>query len=309
LYLIRSYDHDERTTPDPSRGTTRRSTRRTTRSSTGRSRDTPAGDYSTARRNRNVNYGNAQAFQIWEVARAATAAPFYFEPLRIDTPGLSGDHLLFTDGGFNYTNNPTIEGTREIEDLYGSNSIGIVVSVGTARKDVPTNGGGIIGKMKGIANTAANPEPVHSDMLEKSRKEKFHYCRLNDLDRLNVDLDEWKPRRKLFTNQSGQKTLADIKAAFADWAMEVKTVQMLKTCAEELVVRRRARTEDAAKWERYAIGAQFRCQFKGCEREDFVSRSEFESHLRMDHHMPQAELQGEADSCRKYWRYQRADRR
>src|SRR5205085_1147612 len=126
----------ERTLSDPQRKPTRGSTRRTTRTDTGRSNDSAARRQGRERHRRAINYGKAQKFQIWEVARAATAAPLYFEPLKIEIPGNTG-HLLFTDGGFNYTNNPTAEGTREIEDLSGSNSIGVVVSIGTARRSEP----------------------------------------------------------------------------------------------------------------------------------------------------------------------------
>jgi hypothetical protein len=306
VYLMRSYDHDRRTTPNPSRRTTRTSTRRPTRSNTERSSDrirsTADGDSVTWRRM--VNYGNAQAFQIWEVARAATAAPFYFEPLKIETPGSSA-HSVFTDAGINFTINPTEEGAHEIEDLYGANSIGVVVSVGTARRTEPW-GGGIRQKLTGIANRAANPEVVHEKMREKSSKDRFQYYRLNDHDALSIELDEWKPKHTFLKERPGSKTIQTIRDAFAHWAARKDIQKELGKCAMELVRRRQARTKDPAKWERYAVGAQFRCRFKECEREDFDNRHEFEDHLINGHGMPRTGVNEESDQCRNHWRYRKA---
>lgn len=305
-YLIRSYDHDKRTSPCQSRKTTSISTRRATRSNTQRSGDgNPiAGDGDRIRRKRDINYGNAQAFQIWEVARAATAAPFYFEPLKIKTPG-STAHLLFTDGGFSYTNNPTREGTQEIEDVYGSNSIGVVVSVGTARRDKPSQGKGIRRVVEGIVNMAADPEKIHNEMETKSEGH-FEYYRLNDRDALNIKLDEWEPKEKLWTKGSGSRTMGNIEAAFNRWAGQIETVRMLGDCAHELVTRRRARATDQAKWERYAIGAQFRCDIKECEREDFINRQEFKNHLQADHKIAPNRQEPIEERCKKHWQYQEA---
>ena len=304
-YLIRSYDHDERTSPCQSRRTTRIS-RRPTRSSTqGSGGGNPvAGDGDCIRRRRDINYGNAQAFQIWEVALAATAAPFYFEPLKIETPGSSA-HLLFTDGGFSYTNNPTREGTQEIEDVYGANSIGVVVSVGTARRDKPSQGKGIRRVVEGIVNMAADPEKIHKEMVTKSEGH-FEYYRLNDRDALNIKLDEWEPKEKLWTKGSGSRTMENIEAAFHRWAGQTDTVRTFEDCANELVARRKARATDQAKWERYAIGAQFRCELKECEREDFINRQEFKNHLRDDHLIAPNQLEPKAERCKRHWQYQEA---
>ena len=54
---------------------------------------------------KNIYYENAQKFEIWEVMQAATAAPLYFEQLKIETPA-SEENMLFMDGGFSYNNNP-----------------------------------------------------------------------------------------------------------------------------------------------------------------------------------------------------------
>lgn len=305
-YLIRSYDHDKRTTPSPSRTTTRRSTRRATRSNTETSGEgvSITRDREGVKLRRKINYGNAQQFHIWEVARAATAAPFYFEPLKIGIHG-SPARSVFTDAGFGYTINPTEEGALEIEELYGASSIGVIVSVGTARGIQPLRGG-IRRMVKGIANTAANAEVVHEKLKQKSANDGFPYYRLDNPGALNVELDEWKPKRKPFRNDFGSTTIKTIRDAFNDWGARTETGQQFERCAKELVRRRQARTKDLAKWERYAIGAQFRCQLKGCEREDFDNRREFGDHLSSHHEMAKTDLDGEANKCKKHWRYRRA---
>lgn len=307
VYLIRSYDHDERTTPRslPSRKSTWRTTRSNTQVSANGTINTRGRE--TVAFKRDINYGNADPYQIWEVARAATAAPLYFEPLKIRNHR-SEAQSVFMDAGYQYTTNPTEEGALEIEDLYGKFSIGVVVSVGTARRDEPW-GGGIRRNVKTVFNKASNSEVVHNKMRDKAANDGFQYYRLNDRDALDIDLDEWKPKPRPFVKDSGSKTINKIENAFGRWASRYDIIDQLQKCAAELVNRRKARATDFAKWERYAIGAQFRCRFKECERGDFANRRDFHNHLVNDHDMQRTELDQEADFCRKYWRYQKAESR
>ena len=306
LYLIRSYDHNERTSPNQSRKSTRRATTGASRSNTARSDDFGIGGRERHKRRRNINYENAQKFQIWEVARAATAAPFYFEPLKVETPWSSG-YMLFKDGGFNYTNNPTKVGVREIEEAHGTNSIGIVVSVGTARLDERPREGGflpVLPWLKGMTAQATDPEVIHRDLEEESEAGGFPYYRLNDPGALDIELDEWKPKRSPFNNVSGSTTIQTMEDSFARWAMNHRTISRLQNCAQELVERRRARVSNKAKWERYATCAQFSCRMRGCEREEFFDRNQFRDHLIQDHHLTEREQDDEVTHCRKRWRYQ-----
>lgn len=317
LYLIRSYDHNERTSPVQSRRSTHRGTigpsRANTRTDTGMSSGVRIGGRGTRGQSRIVNYEKAQQLEIWEVARAATAAPLYFEPLKIRTR--SKEFLHFTDGGFSLNNNPTREGTREIEEAYSSDSIGVVVSIGTARRDerLPRRGlSWIIPMMKSMAQTATDPETIHANMEEKatSAADSFPYYRLNDPDGgLSIPLDEWQPRRSMFGKQAGSITINTMEAAFNKWAANNENFNTLTSCAAELVRRRRSRTHDTAKWERYATGAQFTCRFKRCNSEDFFNRRQFEDHLKGDHSLrEETTLNEEIRDCKKYWQYQYATR-
>lgn len=259
---------------------------------------------------RNINYGPAQDFEIWEVAGAATAAPFFFDPLKIDIPG-SKEHMSLTDAGFGHNNNPTKEGTNEIEWMYGTESIGIVVSVGTARRDEGDLKRGPFAfksKLEQIAQNATDTERVHTDMETNSSKDEFSYYRLNDPDGLKMQLDEWEPKPSRFNGKdsgSGSKTLERIRNAFNNWV--ANNTDQIQQCAEELVECRRLRSANRAKWERYATGAEFTCRVKGCQRENFDNCEQFQQHLARDHGVRRKEhFKQEIDECRRDWRYQPA---
>ena len=257
-----------------------------------------------------VNYEKAQEFEIWQVARAATAAPFYFEPLKIEKSRTKG-HIVFTDGGFSHTNNPTREGKREIEDLHGDTAIGIVVSVGTARKKKENKVNSFFSTIpkstREFAATATDPERIHDDMeREHKMYNEFPYYRLNHPGGLQTELDEWEPKQNLFSKDGGSQTIATITSAFAMWAMQPDNIQQLKDCASALVACRRKRMS-TAKWERYATGARFECRYRGCHLEDFFDRKQFRDHLSRDHNLWEVkELEDEERHCRKHWRYQAA---
>ena len=253
-----------------------------------------------------TNRGKAQDFEIWEVARAATAAQFYFEPLKIQLPGNAG-FLLFSDGGFG-ANNPTQVAIDELEDLYGRESVGLVVSIGTARNDEIKKKPGFFMAVptaaKHFANKATDPEVVHKSMARKRPRDE--YFRINDPGRLDVELDEWKPRRSSANSSSGSKTLADIEHAFNGWAARTENVAYLKDCAAKLVQCRHRRMH-TPKWECFATGARFKCPAKPCEFEPFLDRRSFTNHM-TEHHPKHPRLStGELDQRRLCWRYQAAD--
>lgn len=328
LYLIRSYDHEERSDPSTSTAPTRRSTAHTKRSNTGATARTGSGlsgdmllrPRRETKQSDTINHGKAQHFHIWEVARAATAARFYFEPLKIEIRG-SSDPILFEDGGFSFANNPTLEGTNELEDLYGTDSIGIVVSVGTARKDESRKKASFYKTIpratKKFAANATDPEAAHKSMKRKAREAEskakttsgagFSYHRLNDPGRLEVELDEWEPKKGMFSKASGSETLAKIESAFAAWMTAIEVHDELRHCATVLVENRRSRVKDEDKWERFATGARFKCRARRrkCVLADFLDRTLFREHLETEH-TDGLSIEEEIRACRKTWRYMSA---
>ena len=260
-------------------------------------------------RSRKDRYEKAQEFEIWQVARAATAAPFYFEPLKIEMARTSG-HILFTDGGFSQNNNPTREGIREIGDFHGPNSIGIVVSVGTARKKKEATGSRlrrfftVIKKdVEDMAHEISDPEAIHEEMQRAEDEQGFAYYRLNHENGLDIRLDQWEPKRNFMRKHAGSKTKKDIRNAFGDWASQTENINQFQDCARQLVDCRRKRM-NTAKWERYATGVQYRCRFQGCDIEDILDSNRFREHLSRDHEIQMELLDQTVKSCKEQWRYQ-----
>ena len=263
----------------------------------------------TTGRSPRVNYEKAQEFEIWQVARAATAAPFFFEPLKIEKARTSG-HILFTDGGFGQSNNPTREGTREIEDFHGPNSIGIVVSVGTARKKKEATGSwlrrfltAIVKDFKDMAHDVSDPETTHEDLELAADRMGFPYYRLNQKDGLDIELDRWEPKRNGLGKDAGSRTITTIRNHFGQWASQTERITQLQDCARQLVECRRQRMT-TAKWERYATGVRYRCRLQGCEIEDILDSNRFREHLSRDHRVQREKLDQEVACCKDQWRYQ-----
>ena len=315
VYLIRSYDHIKPTSPGQSRQTTRRTTTLGSYSSTLRTNDltAPAGSQGRrGRQRRNINHEKAQDFDIWQVARAATAAPHYFEPLIIPT-SKPAESLCFEDGGFNYTNNPTGEGVREIEEAKGHDAIGVVVSIGTARADMSHSKRAlfpIILWVKEIVQRFTSPETIHEETEHSAKRWGFPYYRLNSPNSLQVELDEWEPKRSRMGAPSGSITIKTITDVFNTWANHWKTREMFDQCATELVACRKARLGDEAKWERYARGSVFICAIRGCsmEGQEYYNRDNFRKHLIQDHELEQAGLDDKIRECSSFWEYPACDR-
>lgn len=271
---------------------------------------------------RHINRGPPANLAIPDVARAATAAPFYFDPLKVKLNEREG--VLFEDGGFGATNNPTMVGIEEIQCMHGPEFVGTVVSVGTARGQAAETQErsvkeSIRNKLRRVINMATDPDHEHGRATRMTLDLKVEYFRLNpqqDKYRLAVPLDEWLPRAKkrhgLLDKAApkmtpGQRTMEEMDNAFQRWALDPDTQADMSRCAAALVDCRRERTKDLAKWERYAVGSEFRCTLKSihdkCERE-FLHRNKFEDHLRTRHELNSGEITQEAKSAISMFTYQ-----
>ena len=314
-YLIRSYDHEKRDSPYHSTGPTPSTTMHSGRTNTDASTNVDSMQRIKERMQSRdfVNYEKAQELEVWQVARAATAAKLYFEPLSIENArAAAGGFTQFRDGGFSQANNPTRTGKHEIEDLHGYNSIGIVVSVGTARKlkeDAKKAAffTTLVHMTREFADTLTDPETTHTEMKRDQNRYKFPYYRLNYPGGLKtIELDAWEPKGRMYKKKdSGTKTIKAIEDAFARWAVNIGNMQQLQDCATALVARRRKRM-NTDEWERYATGSHFTCGVRGCDPGDFFHRHQFENHLKVHHDLMDDELKAEISRRRKYWRYQPA---
>ena len=219
---------------------------------------------------------------IWRVARAVTAAPFYFEPVRSER----NSKVEYTDGGLGESNNPTQKAVTEIRKIHGQTSVGVVVSVGTARGETRTKIR-MKRQVKEIIGNASDPEKAHKWAMDNLDRDS--YFRLNNPFDLKLELDDCRPRglsTKLRKNaKPGSRTLEQIRSNFYNWYGRSPGVQAnFQRCAEQLVLRRKARTEDKTKWEHFATGIQFKCLGDDCNNEPaFIDRDDFMAHIREQH--------------------------
>ena len=266
---MRSYDHERRVEVESARRKIGSNRTYTSQSSSQNKKERLYQEDETR-----LNYGKADEFQIWEVARAATAAPFYLDPLKTTKPGTS-DRVLFRK--YEHAN-PIMEIVKEFEMLYGKDKFGVGVNVDTAT--FPE------GKIR----------PFHA-----TTENSFSYYRFNDPNASNVEWDDWEPEKSIFTKSSGHLTTAKIEKAFDEWAARPEAVDELQKCAIALVRYRRVRAMDTDRWERFSIGARFHCPVVGCSDGDFLSRRSFRMHLQREHpERPNIHGQ-EEEHCRSIW--------
>ena len=165
---------------------------------------------------------NADNCAIWEAARATSAAPLFFKPIKIKAPAPGGTYV---DGGLAY-NNPGELALSEAQRLWSSVKKFSLVSVGTGRSKsvriVNTNTNRSLfsqtstlanlvrGTASGVAageialarireacvELAFNSEPVHQRLLTLSTavdpEKRFPYHRFNvERDMHEIELHEW----------------------------------------------------------------------------------------------------------------------
>lgn len=309
MQLIRSYDCDILGEDE-----TRSARRGTTRSNTGASRN-------AARGQPFVKTGPADNFEIWQVARAATAARYYFKAMEIEDTARK-ETIIFEDGGLGHTSNPTQFGINDITLQEGPNAVGIVVSVGTARGELGRQKEGILGRAKRkIVDTiwnSSDPGLVH-EWVEKNQRlyPNMEYWRLDPAhdeggsgQLLNMPLDEWKPKKSRGNQLSGSKTLNEIIRAFDAWVAQGRVQNNLRDCAAQLVEQRRLRMQDEVRWERYAMVTDYKCCERPCSRRDrkFTDLQDFENHLKEEHGVRDCDLRSKKKNSAHPWKYRRPER-
>lgn len=253
------------------------------------------------------NPGYAHRLPIWQVARATSAAPTYFEPIMIED-------REFIDGGFG-TNNPAEEIYHEVCQMNMNNksSIGLLISIGTGQSEVSRFGKGRLRKYHAILlatkQIAVDSEKVHEQMRRKfpinDGKTKYyrfnvpissndsHEVRFSNVRRQAAEdltdgrrqkskplgemaMDEWKSK----------STLRDIKIATEAYLADPETRDDLWKVANILVRTRRERCNNEY-WEIVSTGVQYRCVHSNCHSLKSQKMREREmslrSHLRHKH--------------------------
>ena len=141
-----------------------------------------------------LNPGPADSHQIWQIARATSAAPSYFVPMQLD-------NRVFLDGGIS-TNNPTQEAVRDLEFLYnGILNDACVVSIGSGlpskfrslkhRSKIPwiRSIKAILATTRQIVTQTESTHRTVSDSLEHSHAS---YFRFNVEGIGDTRIDDWR---------------------------------------------------------------------------------------------------------------------
>ncbi len=269
------------------------------------------------------NHGEAAKLPIWQVARATSAAPNYFPPIKIErSSGRDPGVIKFKDGGFG-SNNPSDEAYHDVLYKHGGigKNIGPFISIGTgippyelfAKKEGNLNN--TIANFKAASKLPSRTLKVHEIMdglATRDQEEIFPYYRFDGGPRLGeVELDEWKSHK--FTRltgkstQPGHKTLDKMYLATAAYLQRRDVQNDLTECANLLVKRRRLRTRNYSAWERYASASYYICVHNGCEKVRIDTRQLFKEHLKERHHIQVADevLEKTILDSRHCWIYQK----
>jgi hypothetical protein len=235
------------------------------------------------------NPGVAHCLPIWQVARATTAAPFYFDPIDIQ-------NRKYGDGGFG-KNNPVIELFSEVKTMHGHNAdtVSMILSVGTGTGGfkIKQYRSGTVGKymgyLKAVKQIASASEDQHQIMLQ-TKPSKLEYHRLNvkaSSGLAKMKLDEWK-------GKDGIKTLDKMKRLTNEYLEDTDVKKEIEEIADVLVHARRQRAEPARnpRWELFATGVQYRCTYKECWKSQKLrtSSDNLKRHLVYAHEVGEEEL-------------------
>lgn len=130
---------------------------------------------------------------IWQAARATSAAPLYFPPIRFGKPPTN-----YVDGGLNY-NNPVRSLYDEAKHIWSRShrEIKCIISIGTGvppLKATGDTGKQILESMVAIATDTQRTADEFADEIEHlAEHAKIEYFRLNvDRGLEKMNLEEWK---------------------------------------------------------------------------------------------------------------------
>lgn len=214
-----------------------------------------------------LNPGLASSIPIWQVARATTAAPTYFEPMKI------GEEK-FLDGGFGIqANNPSWYAFGEVSQMHGNNekAIAMICSIGTGIPKKITafpKTNTLFGTYKTLVRytvaTASDSEITHNTMLQYTTQMGTGYERFNVEGGIgSIDLGEWKIKKLKHPKRHVNVTLAAIEQATNAYLQQTDVRRRLTKMAEILVTTRKERSQ-YPEWNNVATGHRYHCTIDRC---------------------------------------------
>lgn len=150
---------------------------------------------------------------IWEACRATSAAPSYFEPIKI---GDDGEQEMFVDGGLGY-NNPVEQVLEEASRIFPGRKVACVVSVGTGVASVIAFPGSPktspVKLVNALKNMATESDTTAGKMDRRFQNAKDVYFRFSvDRGLQGIGLEEWKELsniRTFTTEYLNQHTISE----------------------------------------------------------------------------------------------------
>lgn len=211
--------------------------------------------------------------EIWEAARATSAAPGYFKPIVIRG-------LKYSDGGMNY-NDPTLE---VYTDVTCKESVDLVLTIGT----------GLRPKTRDRAkNILLRPKPISKihDLLSRMKNSLVDgdACRRH-MERLakdgNFKYYKWDGGEVLGRTKLDVWELAELRRMEYEaekFLTGQKILEELEACADLLVRKRHARAvQDQDRWRRWAYCTQIQCPY--CNKNPYPrTRREAKAHIEKRH--------------------------
>lgn len=190
------------------------------------------------------NPGAADTCQIWEAARATSAAPNYFSPVDIG-------EKRFMDGGFG-TNNPSFEAFNEmtqskLDPLLHPLMISIGSGTGPRRSKSEKSRfqPKLVSTLYSAIDMATGTQRVHEQMSVVARENKFEYFRFNVDEGLeDISLDTWNVRKT--EGKRFYKTISHIENQTIKYLSREDVQKNLRRCAQLLMDRINSRCSDPA---------------------------------------------------------------
>jgi hypothetical protein len=214
----------------------------------------------------------ASGYEIWQVARATSAAPTFFDPIQIG-------NKEYSDGGVG-NNNPIIRTLQDVVEVAGTSSIeqalGILISIGAGQKPSArlkvkhkfplfSNWKPVkqLSKLvRNLVNIAGNVEEAHNYIQYAMRNAEFrHYYRWTGGEEVGgLGMDEWEPNPK----GNKAKTADFIRDNVRAYMEQPDIAAQIRASATELVRRRRnriAHEPEGGRWTRHTYCTVVRCPY------------------------------------------------
>lgn len=135
---------------------------------------------------------------IWEAARATSAAPTFFDPIKFS------NDVIFRDGAFR-NNNPIFALIDEVKIEFGARDISVIVSLGTGLSKSIELGKGLLSVAEACSRIALDTEAqadrfveTYCDVGGQYRDKYFRFDVPNGIQ--GVGIEEWKKYDTMWVN-------------------------------------------------------------------------------------------------------------